>query len=359
MAQVSEPKQKEILLGIRTFFFTTAEYLQSRLPLSNTFLKNVYCLDESQIKRAESEQSFRYLLSALPQIVSHEEVTLAMDEWKMLSLDSTPNEWSTSEPSNLATSVDVYWHHTLNRRNPLGQVKYPTLGKVVKACLIFSHGNSDAERSFSVNKNVVTNERSSLSDETVIAVRLVKDGIRHNGGSACTVAVNKDMLQRVRASNAKYKDYLCAKKRVAEEAEKEKALKLAKNKQLENEKRQKEEHRKNLKRKQESIENNEIELHTTEQQQLSVLKTAETLLKEAEQKLAGALKDKNMDQVAVAQAMFEAASKKMKEANEKLNEISLKRQKFMSEKKTVNSELNGSLQAEDGRKKKHSADVSK
>jgi hypothetical protein len=30
----------------------------------------------------------------------------------------------------------------------LGQLKYPTVGKVVKACLVFSHGNSDGERSF-------------------------------------------------------------------------------------------------------------------------------------------------------------------------------------------------------------------
>jgi len=38
----------------------------------------------------------------------------------------------------------------------------------------------------------------------------------------------------------------------------------------------------------------------------------------AEQKLSAAMKDKNMDQVAVAHAMFEAASKKMKDANETL-----------------------------------------
>jgi hypothetical protein len=71
----------------------------------------------------------------------------------------------------------------------LGQLKYPTVGKVVKACLVFSHGNLDGERSFSASKKVVTSERSSFIDETIIAVRLVKDAIRHHGGSANTVTV--------------------------------------------------------------------------------------------------------------------------------------------------------------------------
>jgi len=40
----------------------------------------------------------------------------------------------------------------------------------------------------------------------------VRDGIRHHGGSTNTVTVNKDMLQRARASYARYKDYLSKKK---------------------------------------------------------------------------------------------------------------------------------------------------
>jgi len=242
-----------------------------------------------------------------------------------MSLDNTPNEWTTSDCSGQMTTVDVSWRHILDRRDSLGQLKYLTLGKAVKACLAFSHGNADAERSCSVNKKLVTDERSSLSDDTIVAVRLVRDGIRHHGGSTNTVTVNKDMLQRARASYARYKDYLSKKKQDAEEAEKQKAKKEEKKKQLELEKQQEEEGRRALKRKQETLENKETELHAKEQQQHSVLKTAERLVAEAEQKLSAAMKDKNMDQVAVAHAMFEAASKKMKDANETLKEISLQR----------------------------------
>lgn len=71
-----------------------------------------------------------------------------------------------------------------------------------------------------------------------------------------------------------------------------------------------------------------------------MLKTAERLVAKAEQKLSAAMKDKNMDQVAVAHATFEAASKKMKDANETLKEISLQRQDMMTQKKEVTGAIN-------------------
>lgn len=167
------------------------------------------------------------------------------------------------------------------------------------------------------------------------------------------------MLQRARASYARYKDYLSKKKQDAEEAEKQKAKKEEKKKQLELEKQQEEEGRRALKRKQETLENKETELHAKEQQQHSVLKTAERLVAEAEQKLSAAMKDKNMDQVAVAHAMFEAASKKMKDANETLKEISLQRQDMMAQKKEVTGALNNTTQVEASAKKARTDDITK
>jgi hypothetical protein len=237
LKSVPEAKRREILLGIRDFFYITAEYLQKNLPLSNSFLKNLYCLAIPQIKCPESEQSFRYLMSALPQTVVEDEVTTAMDEWKMLVLDDTPNEWAKSASSDTPTAIDVrHRHHILSRKNPLEKVKYPTSVKVVKACHIFSHGNADAESSFSVNKRVVTIERSNLMEATITAIRLVKDGIRCHGGSANNVKVNKDMIHKARGANILYKDYLAKQKEAAKEAQKEKAMNEARRQQLEKEK---------------------------------------------------------------------------------------------------------------------------
>ena len=51
----------------------------------------------------------------------------------------------------------------------------------MRACLSLSHGDADVERSFSVNKQVVTPDRVSLGQETIGALRLFKEAIRIQG----------------------------------------------------------------------------------------------------------------------------------------------------------------------------------
>ena len=87
------------------------------------------------------------------------------DDWKLHALDDV----SAVEVEN--HDVDRYWSDVLERRNAVGQLKYCTLGKVVRAALSLSHGNSNAECSFSANKRMVIHE------ETINALRMVKAAI--------------------------------------------------------------------------------------------------------------------------------------------------------------------------------------
>ena len=90
-----------------------------------------------------------------------------MDQWKMLALDSTPPEWK-CDSRKAHPAIDEVWRHVLSRKKC--NLKYCTLAKVVKACLAFPYGNTDlntdAERSFSANKNTATAERSSVFVKT-------------------------------------------------------------------------------------------------------------------------------------------------------------------------------------------------
>jgi len=52
--------------------------------LSFTFLS-------SQWKCAESESSFRHLASYVPQVVSDTEIFAALEQWKLLAIENTPN----------------------------------------------------------------------------------------------------------------------------------------------------------------------------------------------------------------------------------------------------------------------------
>jgi len=56
-----------------------------------------------------------------------------------------------------------------------------------------------------------------------------------------------------------------------------------------------------------------------------VLKTAEALVSEADDKLKKSVIQKDIEQVSVAQAMLEAARQKMTQANQSLSEVRRKR----------------------------------
>ena len=72
-------------------------------------------------------------------------------------------------------SVDVYWHKVLSITDNTGNAKYSALGRLVRLVLSLSHGQADVELGLSLNKATLGNERNSISGETLIALRIVKD----------------------------------------------------------------------------------------------------------------------------------------------------------------------------------------
>lgn len=62
--------------------------------------------------------------------------------------------------------------------------KYSTLDKIVKNVLIISHGNSDADRGFSINENIVTENRTLLSLSSINGLRLTWDAIKFLGSGS-------------------------------------------------------------------------------------------------------------------------------------------------------------------------------
>ncbi|KAH3819790.1 hypothetical protein DPMN_121534 [Dreissena polymorpha] len=73
--------------------------------------------------------------------------------------------------------IDHYWSHVLSIKSASGELKYHHLRKLVLAFLCLPHGNADVERSLSINKKLLTPERSLLSEESVTGLRLTRDAI--------------------------------------------------------------------------------------------------------------------------------------------------------------------------------------
>ena len=106
-------------------------------------------------------------------------------------------------------------------------------------CLLtLSRGNSDPERGFSINKNQLDLHGSNIGENTLEALRIVKDYLMRNGGIGNFV-VTKDLVDKCDKAHSQYQAYLAAaKKQEMRElemivGEKEKGEKMDKVMQLE------------------------------------------------------------------------------------------------------------------------------
>ncbi|GBL72498.1 hypothetical protein AVEN_115410-1 [Araneus ventricosus] len=74
---------------------------------------------------------------------------------------------------------------------------------LLKMIMILSHGNSNAERGFSINKECLW---ENMKEQTLIARRIVYDSIQANGGIN-NFEVSKQLILSVRNSRGNYEEY--------------------------------------------------------------------------------------------------------------------------------------------------------
>ena len=84
LAQIKPDHRKSVYLGIRTFYSTSVTYLQSHLPLQNTLLKALGCLNPVKREKASSVKAIARLAKKMqPQL----DVSIAQDEWRVYAVD--------------------------------------------------------------------------------------------------------------------------------------------------------------------------------------------------------------------------------------------------------------------------------
>ena len=327
-------------MDMQHFYITCANSLRSSLPLSNTFLDDLNCLSPSARSLPDSENCVRRIARKLPQVVNDDELTSVLDEWKLYAIDDIPVEWQVKTVSendkdppavvvDKPAPIDEYWARVLNVKNAAGHKKYCTLGKVVRASLSLSHGNADVERCFSINKKVVTPDRVSLGQDTVCAVRLVKEAIRiHGDGQVSGIPVTHRMLQLARSAYSTYKDHMDKKK--AENEFKRKAKEQAHEQLIEEERLKLETEKAKLQKKEarDKFCKLQKQLDQKQTEQSNSLKAAEGLLVDVEKRLSEAIKAGDMCQVSVASGLLEVGRKRVAAANRELTSIADNRKKM-------------------------------
>ena len=126
------------------------------------------------------------------------------------------------------TRIDHYWDKVEGLLDSSGKKMFPHLCALAKCLLLLSHGNADPERGFSLNKHLLATHGSTTDEDTIVAIRLVKDFIVHNGGTN-NVVITKEMIASSNSAWSRYELFLqrkrdeeCARKAQLEKEAKEK-----------------------------------------------------------------------------------------------------------------------------------------
>ena len=166
-----------------------AIYLKKNLPLNNMLLRDLQVLGHSSKNDRSSGDRIIRVARAIPALFNDKEIDNPANEWMLYSVEVIDRSWFIEDEyidSNGNNHVkhhpiDSYWNKVFSISINRGVPKYPTLAKLVKNVLIITYGNADVERGFSINSNIVTDNRSSLSQLSINGLRLVFDGVKFFG----------------------------------------------------------------------------------------------------------------------------------------------------------------------------------
>ena len=101
--------------------------------------------------------------------------------------------------------LDEFYYSFLGQKE-----KYSLLWKMVKSMLILFHGQSDVERGFSVNSDIIS---CNMGEDTLVAYRLVYQGLKNLGENADEIVITQGMRESCRSTRHRYVEYQEEKKK--------------------------------------------------------------------------------------------------------------------------------------------------
>ena len=314
LVKLTSEQQRQALLGICSFMCTTATELQQKLPLKNELLMQLGCTNPLKRKKESTVSSIERLTTVLQPAISTSEV---IDEWKLFQVDNELPDYNQQE------RIEKYWNAVFQLQSSDGQLRYKLLPAVIKSALTLGQTNAESERSLSVNAAIVTQERTLLSENTIIGLRVVKEAVRFFdpvSNQPEKITITDDLRRFVRNAHAAYKERL---EREREDEEK-KRQEVQRMKEISEKAKKKKER---LLEKKKSLELTEDNLNEQEEKARQKLSVADELLKDATSKLDSALASKpiNTNSITAAKMMLETAGVKREEAMDELDEIRKRR----------------------------------
>ena len=255
------------------FYISPATQLQMKLSFDNKVILHAQYLHPEKRKEAHSTSAISNLSFKIVLTLSSEAkkffgssydttvddiVDKIRQEWKIYQVENIPSGYFqkdvnfSASSSTKQKSQDAYWEKALNEcgiyhdstecsnfhridhywtcigyiLDSDGRSKYSYLFTFSTIVLYLSHANIVPEKGFSINKHLLSIHGNFTNEETIVALRLIKDHLFKVGGPT-KLKITPKLLVSVKNSFQRYNADLEAKREYRERSEKEKAQRKA------------------------------------------------------------------------------------------------------------------------------------
>ncbi|KAJ6649103.1 hypothetical protein Bhyg_04336 [Pseudolycoriella hygida] len=286
-------------------------YLQKNLPYKLSILKDLQFFHKTNRLKEVSVLAVRRVATKVAEVLHGTNLT---DLNKDRYADEIVRQFKLyqTEDINLDEELDSYsfWRMIGGMKDQQNHLKFDDLSKLARTCLTLCHGNAAPERGFSFNSTMLQN-REETKEDTIIAIRIVKDAILHYG-KVEDFPITRRLLDLCASSRQKYFLHLEVEKQQREFSERQKQ------KEIENAEAQKQ-----IKEKLSEVQSleNQIEEETLK------LAVADNLIEEGTGSLSSLLLTNgalNKSSVMKAQMLISAGVEKSKTTNSNIKNLKLK-----------------------------------
>ncbi len=308
LQKLPEGSATKALMGMKEFYKAVIQHLQKKFPLEDVLLEALTCLNPQEQRAPLALQNCKVVAQAMPS-VQGEEVKIEGEWLRYQEMKLTKEDKE--------IRVDHFWQKMFKCADDSGE-SFAVLAKMVKCALALCHSNADVERSLSVNSKLLTKNRVSLNQETIVGLRAVKDGVQDFGG-VHKVVVSLDILKAAENARRLYQKYL-------DEEQMKKRQKEAEKKKADEKKKQLQEKKHEEAKLEEAVGLVKEQIKETKEEK----NKAKGYIEEGMKKSTEGMKANNMMDVRAGHSMIEFGAGLEKELSEKLDALEEEKEQLES-----------------------------
>lgn len=156
--------RRTLFLGrVRRFYKATATKLMKYLPFTNSIIRSAQLLAPACQTSSQFMTWLHDATLALPGVIDPRDVDEILFKGRQYQLHPPSSTGSTAD-----ADIMSHWKEMTSTGN------FPLLSKLVRALVIWPHGNADVERLFSNLSDIMTEKRRSLNPHTIAALAVIR-----------------------------------------------------------------------------------------------------------------------------------------------------------------------------------------